>query len=254
MPTIGRPAERSFAILRAARARAPTERARLEAWGERRARPRTGWHAARSDRPSMMLRPIAMNFTMNDPADRLDARAWRAIVLRSLARSDEGLLVCGVDHQILFSTPRGARVLERLAAPVAGRLPPIMIAAVERLGTESVRSERFPLTGGIGIGGVQVDLAVLHDAAPAHVLLWLREELVRDGELYERMKQRFGVTLRGFQLAQLVRQGLSNREIAVELRLAESTIKVYLSELFQQCGVSSRTALVALVERVGKSG
>lgn len=202
----------------------------------------------------MMLRPMALNFAMNDPADRLDARAWRAIVLRSLARSDEGLLVCGAEHEILFSTPRAGRVLERLAPAVGGRLPAILATAVEKVGPEGARSERFPLPGGIGIGGVHVDVAIVHNAAPAHVLLWLREELVRDGELYERMKQRFGVTLRGFQLAQLVRQGLSNREIAAELRLAESTIKVYLSELFQQCGVSSRTALVALVERVGKSG
>lgn len=202
----------------------------------------------------MMLRPLALHFTMNDPADRLDAHAWRAILLRSLARSDEGLVVTGADHTILFSTPRAARVLERLAPPTAGRLPPMLVGAVEKLGAEVAGSVRFPLPGGIGIGGVHVDVALVHDAAPAHLLLWLREELVRDGELYERMKQRFGVTLRGFQLAQLVRQGLSNREIASELRLAESTIKVYLSELFQQCGVSSRTALVALVERVGKSG
>lgn len=202
----------------------------------------------------MMLRPIAMNFTMNDPADRLDARAWRAIILMSLARSDEGLLVCGANNEIIFSTPRAGRLLERLAPTELGRLPSMIAKALEGLGADGARSDRFPLPGGIGIGGVQVDMAVVENAAPARVLLWLREELVRDSELYERMKQRFGVTLRGFQLAQLVRQGLSNREIAGELRLAESTVKVYLYELFQQCGVSSRTALVALVERLGRAG
>ena len=62
------------------------------------------------------------------------------------------------------------------------------------------------------------------------------------------------ITPRGFQLAQLVRQGLTNKAIAQQLRLTESTVKVYLHHLYRDCGVSSRTSLVALLERSARGG
>lgn len=199
-----------------------------------------------------MFRPLTLSFAMNDPAERLDARAWRAIMLSGLARNGEGLVVCGAANEIIFSTARAAQLLERLGAfQDERRLPARLTAALEELGAADAHGERIPFPN--GTGAIYVHITRIANAAPAEVVVWLREEVLRDDRLYDKMTAQFGITRREFQLIQLVRQGLSNREIARELRLAESTVKVYLHELFQECGVSSRTALVALVERLGKS-
>jgi DNA-binding NarL/FixJ family response regulator len=52
------------------------------------------------------------------------------------------------------------------------------------------------------------------------------------------------LTPRESEVAQLVTEGLSNREIAAKLDLSEHTIKNYLFRIFDKTGVSSRVALV----------
>ena len=46
------------------------------------------------------------------------------------------------------------------------------------------------------------------------------------------------------QVVALVADGLSNREIARELRLSEHTVKKYLFRIFDKVGISSRVELV----------
>jgi two-component system nitrate/nitrite response regulator NarL len=52
------------------------------------------------------------------------------------------------------------------------------------------------------------------------------------------------------QIAELVAQGLRNREIAERLAMTEGTVKVYLHGVYQKVGVENRTAL-ALLARDG---
>jgi DNA-binding NarL/FixJ family response regulator len=113
---------------------------------------------------------------------------------------------------------------------------------------EDAKTERLPTSN--GRGAVYVSAVVLSGSHARHVAVWLREELLRDDRLFERLASRFGVTHRGFQLAQLVARGLSNREIAEQLKLSEATVKAYLHQLYRDCSVSSRTALVALLEEI----
>jgi DNA-binding NarL/FixJ family response regulator len=51
------------------------------------------------------------------------------------------------------------------------------------------------------------------------------------------------LTRRQKQVAALVTQGLSNKEIAFELKLAYGTVKEYLSSMFVRLGVRNRTEL-----------
>jgi DNA-binding NarL/FixJ family response regulator len=52
------------------------------------------------------------------------------------------------------------------------------------------------------------------------------------------------LTPREEQVVALVAEGLSNREIAIELTLSEHTIKKYLFRVFEKLGISSRVELV----------
>src|SRR3989304_1037802 len=47
------------------------------------------------------------------------------------------------------------------------------------------------------------------------------------------------------QVLRLLRNGLSNREIAGKLRISENTVKQYVSAVFAKLGVSSRVGLLA---------
>ena len=53
-----------------------------------------------------------------------------------------------------------------------------------------------------------------------------------------------GLSKREEQVAELVSEGLSNREIARQLRLSEHTVKNYLFHIFEKLGMSSRVELV----------
>jgi DNA-binding NarL/FixJ family response regulator len=52
------------------------------------------------------------------------------------------------------------------------------------------------------------------------------------------------LTAREEQVVALVADGLSNREVAMELRLSEHTVKKYLFRIFDKLGISSRVELV----------
>jgi DNA-binding CsgD family transcriptional regulator len=52
------------------------------------------------------------------------------------------------------------------------------------------------------------------------------------------------LTHREQQIARLVRNGLSNKEIARELALAQPTVKTHLLRMFRKLGVSSRTEMI----------
>ena len=61
-------------------------------------------------------------------------------------------------------------------------------------------------------------------------------------------------TPRERDLVTLVRQGLSNREIARTLGITEGTVKVYLHGIYQKVGVENRTALALLAHDAAGPG
>ena len=63
------------------------------------------------------------------------------------------------------------------------------------------------------------------------------------------LRERYGLALRGQQLLALLREGLTNRQIAERLALREGTVKTYLYELYRALGVKNRTGALACVER-----
>jgi DNA-binding CsgD family transcriptional regulator len=195
-----------------------------------------------------MVGSLSFGFDMKDGEDRLQPQAWRAVLMSALAKSGEGLVVCDAELGVLFSTARALHFLSRLG-PTAERTLPSSVASVvdDQLRTPPSRTDRLPIVQ--GGGAIYVHAARIRGSAPASVAIWLREEVLRDDHLSAALREKYGVSMRGFQLAQLLRQGLTNRQIGDRLNLTESTVKVYLHQLYRDCGVSSRTALVALLER-----
>ena len=59
--------------------------------------------------------------------------------------------------------------------------------------------------------------------------------------------QAFGLTVRESEVASLLVQGLSNREIAESLCISEHTVKTHLKGIFHKAGVSSRGQAVARI-------
>ncbi|MEV0663669.1 response regulator [Actinomadura luteofluorescens] len=58
--------------------------------------------------------------------------------------------------------------------------------------------------------------------------------------------ERFGLSAREIAIVDLVARGLSNREIAGRLFLAEKTVKNHLNRVYPKIGVSSRSGAIAL--------
>ena len=56
------------------------------------------------------------------------------------------------------------------------------------------------------------------------------------------------------QLVQLLRQGLTNRQISAVMHYSAKTIEVYVSRLYQKVGYHSRLELVLAAERGELSG
>jgi DNA-binding NarL/FixJ family response regulator len=55
------------------------------------------------------------------------------------------------------------------------------------------------------------------------------------------------LSTRELQVAELVSDGSTNRQIAQTLLLSEKTVEVYLSRAFAKLGVSSRAAVARIV-------
>lgn len=137
----------------------------------------------------------------------------------------------------------GIDVIRRLHE--AEGAPPIVVltAAIDDSTLMEARS--------LGVRGM-----VLKNSDPAYLIeclervrqgaSWIDPELgARMQELTETLGERRRPALapRERQLIRFVRQGLRNREIALELGVTEGTIKVYLHAVFEKLGVSSRTEL-----------
>lgn len=77
------------------------------------------------------------------------------------------------------------------------------------------------------------------------VLTVLAPHLGQIREAWERHRKPPGLTPREAEILQLVRSGLSNKEIAGHLVVSTGTVRTHLKNIFEKLGVHSRTAAVA---------
>jgi DNA-binding CsgD family transcriptional regulator len=163
----------------------------------------------------------------------------RVALERLLQRSASCLVVCDTALRVLATAGGAERLL------LGGELP-----------TELGRVARLRLRDPVGVSRVILpNRRVVHVTNVEHatgplVLIWLREETVRRPEHTTRfLRDRYGLAVRSQQLLALLREGLTNREIAERLELREGTVKTYLYELYRTLGVKNRTGALACVDR-----
>lgn len=85
---------------------------------------------------------------------------------------------------------------------------------------------------------------------PFGVLVTLNRDRLRERDLVDLLRSKYGLTVRQQQIVLLLRNGLSNREIAERIGVSEATVKTYLTVVFQAFEVPNRTSLLARIERL----
>lgn len=195
-----------------------------------------------------MLSSFAFSMDLDDRSDPLDAGQWRAIALGMLGRSGEALVVCDSKLGVLFASTRATKLLQRLGSQNAKVLPD-RLATIVRAQLAGSSDDIDRLVPAVG-NAMEVQASSVRSGGAESVTVFLREETLQDTDLFEALRERYAISMRGFQIALLIRKGLRNREIAERLTLAESTVKIYVHQLYKACGVSSRTGLIALLDRL----
>ena len=83
------------------------------------------------------------------------------------------------------------------------------------------------------------------DERDRSVLTVLRPHLAEIRERWERRRRPPGLTERETEVLRLLREGLTNREIADRLIIATGTVRTHLENIFEKLGVHTRTAALA---------
>jgi DNA-binding CsgD family transcriptional regulator len=63
----------------------------------------------------------------------------------------------------------------------------------------------------------------------------------------------FSLTPTELQVADLVRDGMTNREIGVQLFMGTETVKTHMSRIFSKLDISKRSQLAAIASRTNKT-
>ncbi len=97
-------------------------------------------------------------------------------------------------------------------------------------------------------GGVYVPPQLLHNHA-------LQDSISSDSSDKRVVRSNdFGLTPRQLEVLALLAEGMSNKEIAQSINLAEGTVKIHVAAVYQTLRVSSRVEAVRMAEKLGLVG
>jgi len=94
----------------------------------------------------------------------------------------------------------------------------------------------------------------LHSVAAGNP--WLPDDLVKEAIIREKERRKFAddvsarLTRRERQIALLVADGLSSKQIAYDLELSEGTVKLHLHSVFRKLGAAKRSDVVGTVDKI----
>jgi DNA-binding CsgD family transcriptional regulator len=195
----------------------------------------------------MTWSPSSLPREPRSPEVGLDAepRAWGSLLASAQAEVLEamgvGVVACDRSLRVLAASKHGRAILARFGPTASPELLPDALAGLVRA------HDRWPARIPVGhetvlVGARSVELAW------AAVVVWLSVETTA-ADLDAVLRRRWHLTRRQLDLVHQLRQGYRNQEIAAHLGLTTSTVKSYLSHLFDALGVRSRGEAIALIER-----
>jgi len=160
---------------------------------------------------------------------------------------DIGILVCDAAFTVVLYANAAAR---RSVGDVA--LPPNFAECARVYAASRRATNRLPPAVRIeGSNGVAFFLRVFPSPAPLmHEVVVVREEVVRDGDLFRQLESGYGLSRREFQVLSALRLGKTNRQIAADFGISQNTVAKLVRRLLERFDVPNRTRLADLVERI----
>lgn len=166
------------------------------------------------------------------------------VLRRGLDALDVGIVIlsedlCDVLHQNAF-----AREV------VGDEIPPQLRDAIEAFVLSRRQLKRSPPAMRVDIRGRSFFVrAVPTSGSPPLETVLIREEVLRDADAFRLLNATFGVSRREYQVLNGLRQGKTNRQVAMELGLAESTVAIHVHHLLERFEAKNRTRLVDIIEQ-----
>ena len=160
-----------------------------------------------------------------------------------------GVLLCDTAlDRLLFANAEAQLLLRALTPAPSSQVPaPLQRALVAALGRDAQTGALSPAVPCALPNGRRLFVRCKGLGARG-VLATLTAEVLREADLYERLRARTRLSWREFRLITLVRGGCSDEEIAGRLAVSALTVKQYLARICKSFGVGSRSELVAVVE------
>lgn len=165
-----------------------------------------------------------------------DARhALDAVGHPIMAIAPDGRIAWASDHALQFA--------ERLLGLVAERQRIASAALLDWLASTVDRpvTSVMPWTSGSGRDALTV--TYVGRATSGDILIRLSPDIA---SMEERLKERFGLTIREAEVLHWIMQGKSNRDIAEILTLNPGTVNKHLEKILNKLGVENRTAAAVL--------
>jgi len=183
------------------------------------------------------------------------------------------VLSAEADFNVVASCCEGAKCLEAIRdllpdialldmnMPGLSGLEILAAIAAERLSTRVVLTSTSTKDPELIVGVARGAYGVIpRDTAPASLVQCLRQVAAgqrmfpspltgnRQGGFFRSAirEEAPALSLRERQIVRLVSEGLTNKEVARQLKVSDGTVKVHLHNIFQKLAIRNRTALTAL--------
>lgn len=123
--------------------------------------------------------------------------------------------------------------------------------------TEDARTIRSVLSLGVkGYISKRADIKVFNNALKLVLEggIYVPPNLIENGSLNKLSKESIGIktlTARQAQVLDLIAQGKSNKQIAYDIGVSESTVKLHINALLRSLNVNNRTQAVVTAQKIG---
>lgn len=168
-------------------------------------------------------------------------------------RALPGVLIFGVDNNLLYANREALEMLPELPSP-----PRKVISLCERLVQNGPTSAhdgqdvpgcefQDPATGALFSLRAFFIGAPDKGGQPTHIMV-LVERIVEKHEVdFTRVKSDYGLSKRETEVMRHICGGLTNREIAERMFISEYTVKDHIKKIMKSMKVSSRSEIIAML-------